>query len=49
MKARLCLLTHWPGITFSMWSMRLQGDGPGPWPKEPEEIDLSNVIWIEPR
>jgi hypothetical protein len=47
MRNKLCRLTHWLGITFSMWSMRLQGDGPGPWPAdEPEPVDMSNVFVV---
>lgn len=48
-RAALCRVTHYIGITFSLWSMRLQGDGPGPWPQEQPPVDLSNVIWIEPK
>ncbi|MGX7895454.1 hypothetical protein [Tsuneonella sp. HG222] len=47
MRARLCALTHWIGITFCLWSMRLQGSGPGPWPREEvPAIDMTNVFVV---
>lgn len=49
LRAWLCNLTHSIGITICAWSIRLQGDGPGPWPNDEDEsllIDARNSLLV---